>query len=600
MHIGFSEELTFMKRMSLLRPILFCVAALAAPGLPAHLAAQGAASASPKAAAPAAPAAQTEAPPAPAIGAGDFFESIDVNVVNLDVYVTDKKGNRVSGLTRDDFEIFEDKKPMAITNFYAVEEGRPVPTAEEIANPAPPSPTAVPGMPPEIPEDQRLHLVVYIDNFNIHPFSRNKTFTALREFLRSDLTPGDRVMLITYDREPHVRRAFTSDPQVIASALFELEKLNAFATQNDSDRRDLLRDLDDIKDQNQAITRVRSYAESLFNDLQFSIDSLKNTVSSLAGLPGRKAVLYVSDGLPMIAGQDVFQYVQEKFSGSSSTAIMESLTYDASRRYQELIAQANANRISFYTIDAEGLKTSSSISAENRSANTSGMVDSIHNSNMLAPLQMIAEQTGGKAIYNTNDATKGLLTIAGDFKTYYSLGYSPVHAGDGRYHKVDVRTKRKDLVVRHRDGYRDKTTEAKMSDGVVSALFFDAESNSMEIEVKRGVETRRDDGLFTVPMEIRIPIGKLVLVPAEGLRQARVRVFFAAMDGEGGMSEVQSSIVPITIPEAEVATAVKQVYVYGISLMMRKGPQKLAVGVRDEVGATQSFTVRTMNIGSKG
>ena len=48
------------------------------------------------------------------------------------------------------------------------------------------------------------------------------------------------------------------------------------------------------------------------------------------------------------------------------------------------------------------------------------------------------------------------------------------------------------------------------------------------------------------------------------------------------------------------ATAVNQVYVYGISLMMRRGPQKLAVGVRDEVGATQSFTVRTMNIGSKG
>ncbi|MEO8196435.1 MAG: VWA domain-containing protein [Thermoanaerobaculia bacterium] len=594
-----------MKKMSRCRLILLCVAGLAAPTLPAHLNAQDAAATVPAktaaaAAAPAAVAAQSEAPPAPAIGAGDFFESIDVSVVNLDVYVTDKKGNRVNGLTRNDFEIFEDKKPMAITNFYAVDEGRPVPTPEELANPAAPAPSAIPGMPPEIPEDQRLHLVVYIDNFNIHPFSRNKTFAALREFLRSDLTPGDRVMLMTYDREPHVRRAFTSDPQVIASALFELEKLNAFATQNDSDRRDLLRELDDIKDPNQAISRVRSYAESLFNDLQFSIDSLKNTVSSLAGLPGRKAILYVSDGLPMIAGQDLFQYVQEKFSGSSSTAVMESLTYDASRRYQELIAQANANRISFYTVDAEGLKVSSSVSAENRSANSGGMVDSIHNSNLLAPLQMIAEQTGGKAIYNTNDATKGLLTIAGDFKTYYSLGYSPVHSGDGRYHKVDVRTKRKDLVVRHREGYRDKSTEAKMSDGVVSALFFDAESNAMEIEVKRGAEVRRDDGLFTVPMEIRIPIGKLVMVPAEGVRQARVRVFFAAMDGDGGMSEVQSAIVPITIPEAEVATAVKQVYVYGISLMMRKGPQKLAVGVRDEVGASQAFTVRTMNIGGKG
>jgi VWFA-related protein len=582
-----------MKKMWTLRSILCCLPALAVLGLSDLTHAQGSGTAP-----PAPPRAeQGTSPEAPPPGSGEFFDSIDVSVVNVDVFVTDKKGNRINGLTRDDFEIFEDKKPMAVTNFYAVSEGRPVPTAEEIANPQPAAPV-VPGLPVEIPDDQRLHLVVYIDNFNIHPFSRNKTFGALREFLRSDLTPGDRVMLMTYDREPHVRRPFTADPQVIASALFEIEKLNAFATQNDSDRRQLLSELEDMKDQNLALSRVRTYADSLFNDLQFSIDSLKNTVSSLSGLPGRKAILYVSDGLPMIAGQDLFHYIQEKFGGSSSTAIMESLTYDASRRYQELVAQANANRISFYTIDAEGLRVSSSISAENRTGNISGVVESIHTSNLQSPLQMIAEQTGGKAIFNTNDATKGLLTVAGDFKTYYSLGYSPVHSGDGRYHKIDVRTKRKDLVVRHREGYRDKTTEAKMADGVVSSLFYDAESNSMDIAVQRGPEARRDDGLFTVPIEVRIPIGKLVLVPAEGIRRARIRVFFAAMDPDGGMSEVQSAVVPIEIPEAEVATAVKQVYVYGISLMMRKGPQKLAVGVRDEVGATQAFTVRTMNIGS--
>ena len=594
-----------MKRTSLYRGMLLGVAGLAAPGLTAHLVAQSAESAKPATAA-AAPAAAVPAPPAgdlPAEGSGEFFESIDVSVVNVDVYVTDKKGNRVSRLTRDDFSILEDKRPIAITNFYAVDEGRPVPTAEELLAgdiPALPVPGRAPGLPPDIPEDQRLHLVVYIDNFNLHAFSRNRTFGALREFLRSDLTPGDRVMLMTYDREPHVRRPFTTDPQVIASALFELEKMNAFATQADSDRRTLLDELDDLKDPNQAISRARSYASAVFNDLEFSIDSLKNTVSSLAGLPGRKAILYVSDGLPMIAGQDIFQFIQEKFSGNSSTAVMEALTYDASRRFQELVAQANANRISFYTIDAEGLRGSTANSAENRTSNSSGLVESVHNSNLQSPLQMIAEETGGKAIFNTNDPTKGLRTVAADFKTYYSLGYSPVHSGDGRYHRIEVRTKRKDLVVRHREGYRDKSTEAKMSDGVVSALFYDAESNSLDIGVQRGPEVRRDDGFFAVPMEIRIPIGNLVLVPAEGMRQARVRVYFAAMDGEGGMSEVQNSIIPINIPEAELATAVKQVYVYGISLMMRKGPQKLAVGVRDEVGATQSFTVRTMNIGSKG
>ncbi|MEO8276310.1 MAG: VWA domain-containing protein [Thermoanaerobaculia bacterium] len=531
-------------------------------------------------------------------GSGDFFESIDVSVVNVDVFVTDKKGNRIKGLTRKDFDILEDKKPMAISNFYAVDEGKPVPTDEELAAETVPALPVVPGLPPEIPEDQRLHLVVYIDNFNLHPFSRNKTFPALREFLRSDLSPGDQVMLMSYERESHIRRPFTSDPQVIASALFELEKVNAFANTADSDRRELLSDIEDAKDANVALSRARSYSDSLFNDLQFSIDSLKNTVSSLAGLPGRKAILYVSDGLPMVAGQDVFQAIQEKFTNSASTAAMETLSYDASRRFQELIAQANANRISFYTIDGQGLQTSSAVSAENRTSNTSGMVESVNNSNMLAPLQLIAESTGGKAIYNTNDATKGLMTIAGDFKSYYSLGYSPVHSGDGRYHKIEVRTKRKDLVVRHREGYRDKTTEAKMSDGVVSSLFYDVESNAMAIQVQRGQEVRRDDGFYTVPIEVRIPIGNLVLVPVEGARQARVRVFFAAMNEKGDMSETQNAQVPIRIPEADVANAVKQVYVYSLSLMMRRGPQKVAVGVRDEVGATQSFTIRTMNIGA--
>jgi len=596
-----------MPNLPFCRLILLCLTGLAGPGLPAHLLAQTAAPAHPPAPAAAAPATAgstaESSPSAPPLGSAEFFESIDVSVVNVDVYVADKKGHRVKGLTRDDFEILEDKKPMSITNFYAVDEGRPEPTGDEPAAPAPgdvPAMPGVPGMPPEVPEDQRLHLVVYIDNFNMHPFSRNRVFGALREFLRSDLTPGDRVMLMTYDREPHVRRPFTGDPQVVASALFEIEKMSAFATQRDSDRRDLLSELEDIKDQNLAVNRARSYAESLFNDVQFSIDALKDTVSSLAGLPGRKAVLYVSDGLPMVAGQDIFQAIQEKFASSSSSAIMESMSFDASRRIQELVAQANANRISFYTIDAEGLRTSSSTSAENRSSIGSGLVDAMHASNLQAPIRMMAESTGGKAIFNTNDATKGLLAVAGDFKSYYSLGYSPVHSGDGRYHKIDVRMKRKDLVVRHREGYRDKTTEAKMSDGVVSALFYDAESNSMGIAVQRGRELRRDDGFFTVPVEVRIPIGSLVLVPAEGSRTARVRVFFAAMDGKGDMSEVQNAEVPITIPEAEVANAVKQVYVFGISLMMRKGPQKLAVGVRDEVGASQAFTVRTMNIGADG
>src|SRR2546430_16034556 len=49
------------------------------------------------------------------------IEKIDVSVVNVDVTVTDRAGYPVRGLTRDDFDVYEDGKPQKITNFYAVE-----------------------------------------------------------------------------------------------------------------------------------------------------------------------------------------------------------------------------------------------------------------------------------------------------------------------------------------------------------------------------------------------------------------------------------------------------------------------------------------------
>ena len=583
-----------MSRLPLHALLALALAASAAP-----VRSQGAAEPPPPAPPPAADSAQK---PASEVPVEQFFESIDVNVVNVDVYVTDRKGNRIRGLGKDDFELLEDDKPMTITNFYAVEEGGPVrsepaPAAAPAPPPAAPPAAAAPAA--EIPEDQRLHLVVYIDNWNIKPFNRNRVFTGIREMLRSRLTRGDRVMLMTYDREPHVRRPFTSDPVTIASALFEIERLSAQGIQQESERREALSDIEEARDETSALIRARSYADAVYNDLSFALDSLKNTVSSLAGLPGRKAILYVSDGLPMVAGEDAFHAVQEKFS-SATGSVLEARNYDASRRYKELVASANANRITFYTLDAAGLRVSSAISAENRTADISGLTDSVHWSNIQASMRMLADETGGVAILNNNEPTKALERVADDLRNYYSLGYMPAHSGDGRYHEVEVRVRgRKDLVVRAREGYRDKTLDARMSDGVTSALFYDVESNPLGVMVQSGTETRRDDGHFLVPIHVRIPIGKLVLVPQGDRHLARLRVFVAAMDEKGNLSEVQQGEVPIEIPGAELDTALGKEWVYTVSVVMRKGPQKLAVGVRDEVGQTSSFAIRTLNVGPR-
>ncbi len=550
------------------------------------------------AAAVAAVAQQPTVPPPPgSVDPGLFFETVSVNVVNVDVYVTDRSGNRVRDLSKADFELLEDGKPVQISNFYAVDSGKPSLEAAATAAAAPaPAPPPGPAAQPEIPDEQQLFLVVYVDNFNIRLFNRNRVFRDLRQFLTQKLRRGDQVMLVSYDRELHVRHDFTGDPQIIASALFDMEKISAFGGTADNDRREILEELENARDPASASARVRAYADAMFNDVNFTISALKEFVSSIAGLPGRKAILYVSDGVPMRAGEDIFYKLQEKFPDQSS--LLDAMNYDNSRSFREVAAAANANRVTFYTLEATGLRVATSVSAENRTASSSGIVDSVYFSNLQAPLQTLAQETGGQALLNMNVALPGLERVASDFDTYYSLGYSPAHSGDGRYYKLQVKVKgRKGLTVRHRDGYRDKTTESRMADATMSSLLFGFEKNPLAVAVEFGDVSRRDDGNFTVPLKIKIPIGKLALVPREGGQQARARAFIAVMDSKGGTSPVQEAAIPIEIPEAQVATAVQQYYSYTISLIMRPGEQRVVVAVRDEFAASSSFVRRTIAVG---
>ncbi len=537
-----------------------------------------------------------------------FVEVVNVNVVNVDVYVTDKKGNAVTGLGRDDFELFENNRPVKISNFYSVQDGKATAPSAPVQAAAPSPGVAVPPPAPQEldaarpSEDQRLRLVIYIDNYNLRPFNRNRVMRELRAFIGQKLHKDDLIMLATYDRELHIRHTFTSDPAQIASIMLDIEKISAQGVHADSERRDALNRINDSQSVAEAENAARTYAESTYNDLSFSIDSLKKVVDSLAGTPGRKAVLYVSDGLQMIAGQDVFYAVQNKY-GEQSTSMVTTLEYDTSKRFTELAAQANANRITFYTIDAAGLRSYDSVSAENQgpgptAPGSSQLIDSVRFANLQSPLQLLAEKTGGQVILNTNVITPRLERIARDFNSYYSLAYEPTHYGDGRYYKLNVKVKRKDLQVRHREGYRDKSTDAQMTDSTMAALNFPFEDNPLGVSLEFGQARARDDGFYLMPVMVRIPIGKLELVPhGEQSNDAKVRLFIAAMDSNGSTSDVQQTPVPISVPRAEVATAQQKSFVYTVTLLMRAGDQRVSVGVRDDVAAKSSFVSRGIHVG---
>jgi VWFA-related protein len=558
--------------------------------------------ASPTAAAPAAAPGQETAPkPGQEPGQGFFVESINVNVVNVEVVVTDKKGVPISGLTRDDFELYEEGRQVPITNFYAVKGGKPVEEKTAAAAPAPPGPQPPRLQELDIPEDQRLHLILFIDHFNIHPLNRNRVIRDLRQFINQTVRTGDRVMLVSYTRSIKVEQPFTTDPRLISAALSGLEKVSGHATLRDSERQDALERIEEARDAFTATSYARVYADSVFNDLTFTVRGLKQFVESLAGLPGRKMVVHVSDGIPMVAGQEVFQYVDSKFPNSS--AINEGFSYDASRMFQELVAMANANRVTFYPLDAAGLRTFTSVSASQAGAAGRGvLVDSTLIHNLQDSLHFIANGTGGRAILNRNRPLAALQEVAQDFRDYYSLGFNPAHAGTGRLYELKVKLRDKDIKadLRYRESYRDKSVETQMSDGTLASLEFKYESNQHDLKLEIDNGEPRDEGRFyLVPVRVRIPLKKVTLVPAAETLEGRVRLFIAALDYEGAKSPVQESSVPISIPAGQFDPEGDQVFVYSMELLMRRGGHEVAVGLRDDLSGETSFLRQRVNVGGQ-
>jgi VWFA-related protein len=539
-----------------------------------------------------------------------YFETVDVNVVNVEVFVTDGNGDPVTGLAEDDFQLSEDGRPITITNFYAVESGQPVESdtaAESAVTPGKSIQPSKGGEPMgldailEIPTDQRLHLVVYVDNFNIRPLNRNRVFSRLRQFLVEKLDTADRVMLVTYDRSLDVRHPFTEDAGAVARALFEVEKDSGHATQVDNERRQIMRVIEDAESLGQVSGRVRQYASSVDNDLRFTLDALRDMIDSLAGLPGRKALLYVSDGLPMIPGHELFWAAERKFEDISILAAAQQ--FNSNRRFQELAARANASRITFYTVDATGLQAyTSGLAEEGRTSSVDSLslsVDSIRTTNLQASIRSLAERTGGRAIVNTNDVGPGLARVAEDFETYYSLGFDSTHGGDGKYHALEVKLTNapRGYSIRHREGYRDKPVATRMIEGTLAALRYRSERNPLGIRLDLEAGVPHDEENFAVPVLVRIPLDQVVLLPRAQVHTARLSLFFSAMDEEGRTSEVQRAELPIEIPAADLDAALGKFFTYETSLLMRSGRHAVAVGVRDEIGARSAFVTNQILVG---
>jgi VWFA-related protein len=400
-------------------------------------------------------------------------------------------------------------------------------------------------------------------------------------------------MLASYDRSLNIRHPFSSDIDGVSSALDDLEKMTGYAQSREQERAEAIQKIYETSSLHKAMFAASSFADNTRHEIDQSLDGLREMLESLAGLPGRKMLVHLSDGLPAVPGQDLFQAVQQRFVDQS--ALAEAMAYDLSQRYVHLIAEANSNRVSFYTIDAAGLRTQSGMGAEQRGiaspAPVSFAVDAVRTSNLQDTLIGMADKTGGQAIFNTNDVSEGLKRVTQDFDNYYSLGYRAPTIDRGRYHDIEVRLqeKEKGWKIRHREGYRDKSIDSQMED-VVNAFFVHGyQANPLGAILEHGRQTPKSDGNYSVAIRVRIPIARVTLIPRPSFHEARLHLYFSAIDAKGAKAPVAELPFELRIPDESMEVARQDEVSRVIELTMKPGPHKFVIAVRDEISELRSI-----------
>lgn len=590
--------------------------------------------------------------PAQAPERTSFGESVDVNVVNVEVYVTNAKGDPVTDLRKGDFEILVDGKRAGISNFSRVEKRREAGGGEDTP-------------------EASWNLIVFVDNFNIHSANRARMLRQLRDLLERTLAPGDRVMLASYDMGLKVRLPFTSDLAAMAKALDELEGLPAHALAADSDRQRAYRailtlqgaslsdPLEPLPCPPSIAQPAHDFAAARKDEALRTLGGLQVLVSSLSGLPGRKAVLHVSDGIPATPGAEVFQFLAEICGGGSGTggigkqaaagldkpeddrtgpllpdpesetgervpfrqpsqspeavydprslgprayqgasqAPIDAQGYHIGKELDGLVAHANAHQVTLYTLQAAGAARPAAADADPGERLTHFQsIDLALRKSYQDSLTALADGTGGRATLDVNDISPALARMREDASFYYLLGFEP-GSREGGEHRIEVRTRVKNARVRHRQSYRDKSVLEKAVDRTLAALYYGVDENPLQIGLEIGEQTPGPNGAVSVPVQLRIPVYKLAILEKkdEGI-EARLRLLLATRDGEGRTSQVRQVPVHIQVPIKEVLHAMGQFYVYTLTVHLQPGEHRVAVAVRDELSATTSFLSRGFTV----
>jgi VWFA-related protein len=402
-----------------------------------------------------------------------------VQLVVVDVVVTNGKGDAVTGLHKQDFEVLEDGKPQIISTF-------------EEHHGAPPTQIKLPPLPPHVytnfPVTQTADSVnvLLLDALNTPSRDQSFVHAQMLKYLKT-IPPGTRVAVFTLASRLRMLQGVTTDSSELLAVLNNAKAgpqqsaLLPSDAEADADQRMI-----DFMEENSSgpTTAPATLATAAVDPInamkQFLADSavvqteqrigitllaLQQLARYLAGVPGRKNVIWFSGSFP--AGILPDSDLVDPFTASDSFQ-------DDIRKTTDLLT---AGQVALYPIAAEGLAPDAVYEAngteigekrgqfaqrdEMRKMQTGAVSrDSNHN-----VMDQLAKDTGGQAYYNTNGLNDALGRVVNNGTRYYSLAYTPSNSKmDGKYRRIQVKlVNGKDTLAYRRGYYADDLATALAS-----------------------------------------------------------------------------------------------------------------------------------------
>jgi VWFA-related protein len=523
-------------------------------------------------------------------------ESIEVRVANIDVVVRDKAGNPVTGLTKDDFEIFEDGKKQPITNLYEVRRNVDVAAAQPTRPDETPSETS-----PAAPVQRPRKLILFIDSFSLQPSRKAPILAAVEKFIDRQMKPEDQAMLISWRLSVNVITPFTSDKAAVKNGIATL----ALAPRGPDEVSKLKADVQELihiamsgtlmmsmgEAYRESVKLVDAYSAGLIIREEELLNDLGRMAATLAGVEGKKVIVFAGENLPEHPGADLYRYVEAQFAPllprNSIPFDLQQVVGSTGNRMQQTITkvanQAGAYGVTIYTIDAAD--TNSDFSADSGQAPDPSEGFSRYE-NTAAALQTIASITGGVAIANTTNFDLAFDTIGRDLDSYYSLGYKPRETGRST-RKIVVKMKNRAYKVRTAETFILRSSEDQMKDRTVANLYADVPS-AWPVAIRTKPPKKDGRGIYAIPVQV-VMASTLTLLPEGKDLVGGFVLYFTVGSVAGGPSEVMRRPETLRIPATAEAAVRAKPMTFTTTIRVKQGESILSVGVIDQTSTTTGF-----------